>query len=76
MPVCNKIMAEKTLKFSSFKVNKKEFHKSKQATDLGSVDTDKIIVSNTFRHSENVLNTLLVIKRMKSLNHYVLSYPK
>ena len=31
---------------------KKEFHKSKQAIDLDSVDTDKIVVSDRFKHSE------------------------
>ena len=45
-------MSEKTLKFNNIKVNKKEFHKSKQAIDLDSVDTDKIVVSDRFKHSE------------------------
>ena len=45
-------MNEKTLKFSNIKINKKEFHKSKQAIDLDSVTTDEIVVSDKFRHSE------------------------
>ena len=45
-------MGEKTLKFNSIKVSKKEFHKSKQAIELDSVDTGKIVVSDKFRHSE------------------------
>ena len=45
-------MGEKTLKFNNIKVNKKEFNKSKQATDLDSIDTGKIFVSDRFRHSE------------------------
>ena len=52
LSVCNIIMGEKTLKFNNIKVNKKEFHKSKQAIDLDSVDTDKIVVSDKFKHSE------------------------
>ena len=44
-------MREKTLKFNNIKINKKEFHKSKQAIDLDTVDTDKIVVSDRFRHS-------------------------
>ena len=44
-------MSEKTLKFNNIKVNKKEFHKSKQAIDLDSVDTDKIVVPDRFKHS-------------------------
>ena len=43
---------EKTLKFSNIKINKKEFHKSKQAIDLDVVTTDKIVVSDKFKHSE------------------------
>ena len=45
-------MSEKTLKFSNIRINKKEFHKSKQAIDLDSVTTDKIVVSDKFRHNE------------------------
>ena len=45
-------MNEKTLTFSNNKVNKKEFHKSNQAIDLDLVTTDKIVVSDIFRHNE------------------------
>ena len=45
-------MSEKTLKFNNIKVNKRELHKSKQTIDLDSVDTDKIVVSDRFKHSE------------------------
>ena len=45
-------MSEKILKFNNIKINKKEFHKSKQAIDLDSIITDKIVVSGKFRHSE------------------------
>ena len=45
-------MSEKTLKFNNIKINKKEFYKSKQATDLDSVDTNKIVVSDRFKHSK------------------------
>ena len=45
-------MCEKTLKFNKIKINKKEFHKSKQAIDLDSISADKIVVSDKFRHSE------------------------
>ena len=69
-------MSEKTLQFNNIKVNKKEFHKSKQAIDLDSVDTDKIVVSDRLNIVKKVLNTSLVIKKMKLPNHYVLSYLK
>ena len=45
-------MGEKTLKFNNIRVNKKEFHKSKQAIELDLVDTSKIVVSNRFRRNE------------------------
>ena len=45
-------MGEKTLKFNNIKFNKKEFHKSKQAIDLDSTITDKIVISDKFRHNE------------------------
>ena len=43
-------MGERTLKFNNIKVNRKEFHKSKQAIDLDLVGTDKIVVSDKLRH--------------------------
>ena len=46
-------MSEKTLKFGDVVINKKEFHASKQAIALNLVDTDKIVVSDKFRHSDN-----------------------
>ena len=45
-------MSEKTSKFNNIKINKKEFHKSKQAIELDLVDTGKTVVSARFRHSE------------------------
>ena len=46
-------MSEKTLKFDNVEVNKKEFCASKQAIDLNLVDTDKIVISDKFKHSDN-----------------------
>ena len=46
-------MSEKTLKFDHIKVNKKEFHASKQAIDLHLVDINKIVISYKFKHSDN-----------------------
>ena len=41
------------MKLNNIKINRKEFHKSKQAIDLDSVTVDKIVVSDKFRHSED-----------------------
>ena len=38
-------MSEKALRFNNIKVNKNEFHKSKQAIDLDSITIDEIVVS-------------------------------
>ena len=46
-------MSEKTLKFNNIRLNKKEFHKSKQPIDLKSVSIDQIVVSDRFKHSDD-----------------------
>ena len=45
-------MSEKTLKFNNVRVNKKEFHKSKQPIDLMSVNVEQIVTSEKFKHSD------------------------
>ena len=45
-------MSERTLKFNSIRLNKKEFRKSKQPIDLMSVNVDQILVSDKFKHSD------------------------
>ena len=45
-------MSEKTLKFNTIKLNKKEFHKSKEPINLILVNVDQIVVSDKFKHSE------------------------
>ena len=46
-------MSEKTLKFNNIRLNKKEFHKSKQPTDLDLISTAQIVVSDKFKLSDN-----------------------
>ena len=69
-----KRMSEKALKFNNIRLNKKEFHKSKQSIDLKSVNVDQIVVSDKFRPKALII--LLVTKKMKLLNRYVLSHLK
>ena len=69
-------MSEKTLKFNNIRLNKKEFHKSKEPIDLMSVIVDQIVVSDNLIIITMVLNILLVTKKVKLLNHYVLLYLK
>ena len=49
-------MSEKTLKFDNIEINKKEFHKSKQPIDLNLVDTNKVVISDKFKHSDDGFN--------------------
>ena len=69
-------MTEKTLKFENIRVNKKELHKSMQPINLDLVNVDQIVVSDKFKHNNDVLSILLVAKKVKLLNGYVLSYHK
>ena len=45
-------MTEITLKFDDIRVNKKEFHKSKQPIDLISVNVDQIVAFDKFKHGD------------------------
>ena len=58
-------MSEKTLKFNNIRVNKKEFHKSKQPIDLMSVNVDKIVVSDKFKHSDECFKYFIGYKEGK-----------
>ena len=46
-------MSIKTFKFNDIKVNKKQFHKSKQAINLDAVNLDQIVLSIKFNHNKN-----------------------
>ena len=46
-------MSGNTLKFDNIRVNKKEFHKSKQAINLSLVIVDHIVASDKFKHSDD-----------------------
>ena len=46
-------MSEQTLKFDDIVDNKKEFHASKQAIDLNLVNTNKMVSSDKFKHSDD-----------------------
>ena len=69
-------MNEKTLKFENIRVNKKEFHKSKQPVDLASVNVDQQLYLANLNIVMKALSILLVIKKMKLLNRCVLFYRK
>ena len=45
-------MSENILEFENVRVNKKEFHKSKQPINLDWVNVDQIVTSDRFKHSD------------------------
>ena len=49
-----------TLKCDNIRVNKKEFHKSREPIDLDQVNADQIVMYGKFKHNDEVLNILLV----------------
>ena len=46
-------MSERTLKSGNIRVNKKEFHKSKQPINLDLVNVDQIVTSGKSKHSDD-----------------------
>ena len=58
-------MSEKTLKFDNIRVNKKEFHKSKQPINLDLVNVDQIVISDKFKHSDGGFNFFIGYKEGK-----------
>ena len=50
---------KKTLKFNNIRLNKKNFHKSKESIDLFSVNVDQIVVSDKFKHNNEGFKHLI-----------------
>ena len=46
-------MIEQTLKFHDIVINERKFHASKQGIALNLVNTNKIVVSDKFKHSDD-----------------------
>ena len=56
-------MSEKTLKCHNIVVNKKEFHKSKQAINLDLVNVDQIVISHKFKHNDDGFKYIIGYKK-------------
>ena len=69
-------MSEKTLKFDNIRVNKKEFHKSKQPVHLGLVNVDQIGVYDKFKHSHNDFKYFIDHKEDEIVKPLCISYLK
>ena len=75
-------MSEKTLKFDNIRVNKKEFHKSKQPINLDLVNVDQIVVSDKFKHSDDGFKYFIgykegeIVKPLCIILHQIIGYIK
>ena len=47
-------MSEKTLKFDNIRLNKKEFHKSKEPINLDLIKVAQTVISDKFKHNRDV----------------------
>ena len=55
-------MSERTLKRDNIRVNKKQFHKSKQPSNLDLANIDQIVISGKFKHSDGGFKYFIVYK--------------
>ena len=55
--------SEKTLKFDNIRLNKKEFHKSRQSINLDVVNVDQIAVSDKFKHNGDGFRDFICYKK-------------
>ena len=69
-------MSEKTLKFDNIRVNKKEFHKSKQPIDLDLINVDQIVVSDKFKHSDGGFKYFIGYKERKIVKPLCIILPQ
>ena len=69
-------MSKKTLKFDNIEVRKKEFCKSKKPIDLDLVNVDQLVISDRFKHSDDMVSNILLVTKKIFLNRYVLFYLK
>ena len=69
-------MNEKTLTFENIRINKKEFHKSKQPKDLASVNVDEIVVSGEIKHSDEGFKYFIGYKKDAIVRSLCIILPK
>ena len=69
-------MSEKTLKVDNNRLNKKEFHKSKQPINFGLVNVDQIVISDKFKHSDDVFKYFIGYKEVKIVRSLCIILPQ
>ena len=72
-------MGEKTQTFNNIRLNKKEFHKTKEPIELMSVIVDQIVVSDKFKHNNEGFKYFIgyleggIVKPLCIILHYFTS---
>ena len=61
-----------SLKFDEIKIDKKEFRKSKKPADLNLVDTNQIVISDKFNHTDDGFKYFIGYQGDISLDLYIL----
>ena len=62
--------------FDNIRVNKKEFHKSKQPINLDLVNVDQIVVSDKFKHSDDGFKYFIGYKEGEIVKPLCIILPK
>ena len=68
-------MSEKTLKFDNIRVNKKEFHKSKQTINEDLINVDQIVVPDKFKDSEGSFKYFIGYKESEIVKPFCIILP-
>ena len=58
------------------RINKKEFHKSKQPVDLASVNIDQIVISGKFKHSDEGFKYFIGYKKGETVKPLCIILPQ
>ena len=65
-------MSENIITFNDKKINKSNFYRTERLFKIGDIDVDKILISKKELYGKKArLNTLLLLKIMITLVHYV-----
>ena len=69
-------MSGNTLKFNNIRLNKKEFHKSKQVVDLSLVTVDQIVISDKFKHSDEGFKYFIAYQKGETVKPLCIILPQ
>ena len=69
-------MNEKTPTFENIRLNKKEFYKSKQPTNLDFVNLDQIVASDKLKHNDDGFKNFIGYKEGKIIKPLCIMLPQ